>query len=164
MDWVFRDQGARGTYARLFNEGGTPFDSVLGAQGHNPSAQNALLGCRPWVESYLASLGASRDGPALGDRKLSARDCECISVIPVGANEQGRATYRVSNSCDGMKVAVRFVGDILNSTARDAFSSWGSAGLLAAGLSSEITAPELKYTSIAAVNLKNASSSYTCNF
>jgi hypothetical protein len=164
VDWVFRDKGARATYTRLFSEGRTPFDSVVGAQGHNPSAQDVLLGCRPWVETYLASLGATRNGPALGNRKLDARDCECISVIPVGANEQGRATYRVSNSCDGMNVAVRFVGDILSLSARDAFSSWGSAGLLAYGLSSEVMAPDLKYTSIATVKLKNASSSYTCNF
>jgi hypothetical protein len=158
VDWVFRDKGAKATYAGAFNRGLSPFDSVVYAQGHNPSAQRVLKACRSWVEAYLATLGASRDGPSLSDRKLGAQDCRCISVIPIGANSQGRNRYRVSNSCDAMQVSVHFIDAV------DGFSSWGSAGLLANGSSSILTVPDWKLPSIAAVQLRDAASSQSCVF
>jgi hypothetical protein len=56
VDWVFRDAGARNTFARNRGQGKAPFDSVYAAQGHNPSAQKTLAACMDWVISYLATL------------------------------------------------------------------------------------------------------------
>lgn len=165
VDWVFRDGGARGTYDRALREGRSPFESVFHAQGHNPSAQDTLTACRPWVEAYLSKLGAKPDTSPLGKRKLSAKDCRCISVEPVGRNSQGgRAIYRVTNSCDGMYVTVHFDEDNLSTTGGPALSTTADAGLLTTGQQTSIQGSGRNYTSIKGYDLENAASRYACRF
>lgn len=58
VDWVlFADAGARATYLNMRNSGLNPFDSVVGAQGHNPRVQQLLRACQVETEAYLASQG-----------------------------------------------------------------------------------------------------------
>jgi len=53
-DWVlFRDNAARLVYEARRNAGTPPFEALLFAQAHNPSAQGHLRLCRRWVEHYL---------------------------------------------------------------------------------------------------------------
>lgn len=157
VDWVFRDDGARGTFQSRIDAGHTPFESVVAAQGHNRNAQNDLNACRAWVEAYLGGSGPER---------LSREDCACVSVIPTGEiDRNGRPEYRISNnSCDVLIVSVRFIGDILQLTATPAFSSWGGTPPLSRGESATVWAPAWKFVSIDAIRIRRGSSSFACPF
>lgn len=166
VDWVFADKGAFRRFTNARDQGASAFESVISAQDHNPGVQALLRRCASWVEGYLADKGAGGPAEARNERRqLRQDDCRCISVVPMAASGQRAGpAFRVSNSCDRMTVKVRFIGDILNLTARDAFSSWANAGPLAAGEASIVSAPDWKFVSIRAVGLSNGSSSFTCNF
>jgi hypothetical protein len=164
VDWVFRDHGATGTYQRALKGGASPFQSVFEAQAHNPSAQEILLGCRAVIEAYLARLGARPDSRPLSRHQLGARDCRCISIEPVGEDHHRRAVYRVTNSCDGLLVAVQFAEDILSLTASPALSSWAHAGQLMKDMSVELTGPDRRFSMIAGVAIENAVSTHSCRF
>lgn len=159
VDWVFRDAGARATYARALQDGRTPFDSVVHAQGHNPSAQAVLRRCRGWTEAYLADIGEVGQ-----PRPLSAKDCECISVEQVRVDARRRAVYRISNSCDPMHISIRFGADILSLTGGPALSSWVRVGTLARGAEARIFAPDRKFSTMVGIALENPSSSFSCTF
>jgi hypothetical protein len=68
VDWVIAgDSGARATYERLRREGASPIAAVIGAQGHNPSAQDSIRRCMGWAVSYLGGAGHRATGGAEGD-------------------------------------------------------------------------------------------------
>ncbi|HKP22945.1 MAG TPA: hypothetical protein VJV39_03725 [Dongiaceae bacterium] len=56
IDWVFADAGATGTFARFREQGNSPMDSVIGAQAHNPHAQEMLRACAGWGANYLMAV------------------------------------------------------------------------------------------------------------
>ncbi|MEQ1715802.1 MAG: hypothetical protein ABL907_07440 [Hyphomicrobium sp.] len=171
VDWVFNDGGARSTYTRQRASGLSPFDAVVAAQGHNPNVQALLRQCQAWVDSYLLSRadlpspGAPGD-PTLSRRKLGPGDCRCISVLPTGTtNSNGMAGYRVVNTCDPLKAAVRFVGDIARLSPGYGLSSWAQAGLVGGGKEATVYAPpDWTLVSIKAVTLTSTANSHTCNF
>lgn len=69
VDWVItHDEGAKRRYGSLRREGMSPIDAVLGAQAHNPGAQDTIRFCAGWVSSYLASkgMGPGGESPAPG--------------------------------------------------------------------------------------------------
>ncbi|HEX7054100.1 MAG TPA: hypothetical protein VF211_09250 [Burkholderiales bacterium] len=82
VDWVIsRDAGARATYARLRAEGLSPIDAVIGAQGHNPHAQETLRLCAGWVSRYLAAQGMGSGGMSPAARTPGRAPSSC-SVAP----------------------------------------------------------------------------------
>jgi hypothetical protein len=84
IDWVFRDSGARQTYANGRGTGLSPFDAVLGAQGHNPHAQQTILNCRGWAQGYLAKM----DGGTTASNGGSQPSRACVSDPTVTDNYQ----------------------------------------------------------------------------
>src|SRR5262249_29957974 len=107
-----------------------------------------------------------RAGPdTLGDGRLGSQDCSCISVLPTGTQSaDGGPGYRVVNSCGAMRVAVGFIGDIGAMTPSYGLSSRADAGILGTGEERVVYAPAWSLVSIKSVNMRNASSGYTCNF
>ena len=153
VDWVFRDKGANATYQRKIQQGMSPFEAVVAAQGHNPPFQKQLRGCSTYVADYLASKGEQPNEDTLPSRKLTSKDCSCICVLPAGSR------YRVTNSCDKMKIAIQFT-DAMNTTR----TAWVSAGILGGGESSAISAPAYAIPSLQASGLRNGTSELTCRF
>lgn len=151
IDWIFRDSGARNTFLANRSEGKDAFSSAIAAQAHNPAAQRTLMECQSWATDYVNGLDPSR-GPAMPDRTLGQRDCECITIVPLGGFR-----YRVSNSCDEMRMMVRFA-DAANSTRH----AWADAGIVSGGGQSTVSAPAYEIVSISGANLKNSTSSVTC--
>ena len=158
--WVFRNAGARVTYLRNRKAGLAPLDAVIAAQAHNPNAQRSIKECG--ASARIVARFAHGAGPSnaavLSKRRLGPGDCKCISVVPTGKR------YNVSNSCDPMRVSVQFGGDILRlSPSAKAFSSWGAAGIVAAGKDFKIGAPDgWTIISINAVKISNAGGSFIC--
>jgi hypothetical protein len=65
VDWVLkRDMAARETFIQGRTKGYSPFESVVFAQGHNPSAQRELRRCQAWATNYISTL--SPPGPSGG--------------------------------------------------------------------------------------------------
>jgi hypothetical protein len=79
IDWVFADAGATGTFARFREQGNSPIDSVIGAQGHNPHAQAMLRACAGWGANYLMATygnavnGLTRPVADIGPRSSEAQ-------------------------------------------------------------------------------------------
>jgi hypothetical protein len=81
VDWVItHDEGAKRRYTSLRREGNSPIDAVLGAQAHNPSAQDTIRFCSGWVSSYLASRGMGSGG--MGAPPQTQRTPSSCSVDP----------------------------------------------------------------------------------
>ena len=77
IDWVFADAGATGTFARFREQGNSPMDSVIGAQGHNPQAQAMLRACAGWGSNYLMAIyGDAVNGLTRPVADVGPRSCE----------------------------------------------------------------------------------------
>jgi hypothetical protein len=77
VDWVFADAGATGTFARFREQGNSPIDSVIGAQGHNPHAQEMLRACAGWASNYLmAAYGNAVNGLTRPVADVGPQSCE----------------------------------------------------------------------------------------
>jgi hypothetical protein len=90
IDWVFADVGATKTFARHRQSGKSPLDSVIGAQGHNPHAQQMLRDCPSWAANYLmATYRDPVDGLTPGpDDDPDAQPSSC-SAPPAGLCSNG---------------------------------------------------------------------------
>ena len=165
LDWVFSDAGAKNTFAAARARGQSPLDAVLQAQGHNARAQQSLRDCAGWVEAQLAAKGAKRSKDDLPNRGLGQADCKCLSVLPAQTNVKG---YNVSmdTRCDSMDVAVKLAGDQggVGRIGDFPLTSVAVVGILRAGGTHFIKSPDWAIVSIKAVTLRNASSSFVCNF
>ena len=162
--WVLNNSGARATYRNLLSNGNTPFDAVVGAQGHNPKAQAILRTCQVWVKNYLLQLGPPDQNLMLSNRSLTNADCQCISVLPTGEYDwQQRQAYRVVNSCNALAVAVNFTGDIASYSPNPAgFSSVAQVGRLDTNQERRVRAPDWKVVSISSFTIKSTAGSLTC--
>ena len=79
IDWVFADAGATGTFAKFREQGNSPIDSVIGAQGHNPDAQAMLRACAGWGANYLmATYGDAVDGLTRPVTDTGPQSCEAL--------------------------------------------------------------------------------------
>lgn len=59
--WVFEDKGAKQTYEDALKSGLSKYRAVLGAQGHNPSAQSSIAAYgEARTEAYIDSLEKKR--------------------------------------------------------------------------------------------------------
>ena len=76
VDWVFTDVGATRTFQRFLADGNSPLDSVIGAQGHNPNAQQALRDCSGWVANYIGTRYAGAI-PGLRPTQVDAGSQSC---------------------------------------------------------------------------------------
>jgi hypothetical protein len=161
IEWVFRDRGAQATYDQQRGTGKSAFEAVVGAQGHNRPVQDLLRRCQAWAEAYLASYGAQGGGVTLSNRPLGESDCRCISAVPTGdVDFNGSAAYKVTNSCDGLDVSVRFTDAV---SPDGVFSSWAQAGLMGTGQERIVqVSPIYLVPSISAYSLRNAAGAYTC--
>ncbi|CDN58458.1 Hypothetical protein RG1141_PB01100 (plasmid) [Neorhizobium galegae bv. officinalis bv. officinalis str. HAMBI 1141] len=145
IDWVFRDAGARQTYARGLQQGLEPVEAIIEAQQHNPRAMNQLRGCREFISAYLNKALAPPP---------SAADCSCVSVIPAGAR------YTISNSCpESFRISAEIV-DAAN-TARRARIDVGS---IEGGESKSVTAPAFTVPSIKSTTLFRGGQSQICPY
>ena len=165
LDWVFSDAGAKNSFAAARAQGLSPLDAVLQAQRHNARAQQSLRDCAGWVEAQLAAKGAKRSKDDLPNRRLGQADCKCLSVLPAQTNVRG---YNVSmdTRCDSMDVGVKLAGDTgaVGRIGDFPLTSLASVGVLRAGGTHFIKSPDWAIVSIKAVTLRNASSSFVCNF
>jgi len=173
IDWVLSgDAGAGGTFADARANGQAPFDAVLTAQAHNAEAQRTIRRCRPWAERYIAthqqptpSQSPVGGNAGLPTRQLSANDCGCIHVVPSGyPDAAGRPSYRVSNTCDGMRVSVGFVGTSDPMGGNLIQSYVASAGVLYGNQSAVVQAPGWRLVSLSSFTLTNQSSQFICRF
>lgn len=168
IDWVLqKDAGAQAQYRKFRANGQAPVDAVISAQAHNPHAQQTIRQCRDWAARYIAGLPqpappAPPPGP-MSRRQLTRDDCRCISILPTGnPDAPGRPSYRVTNRCDLMQVAVQFKGTI-GATAGDlGFSYTADAGAVGDGGGAVVQAPAWSLISIGGYTLKNSGSSVSC--
>lgn len=87
IDWVFADAGATGTFARFREQGNSPMDSVIGAQGHNPDAQAMLRACAGWGSNYLMAIyGGAVDALTRPVTDTGPQSCE---ALPSGLCDSG---------------------------------------------------------------------------
>jgi hypothetical protein len=164
FNWVFSDAGAKNSFAAARNRGLSPLDSVIQAQAHNPRAQQTLRDCAGWVEAQLAGKGVKSSKDDLPNRRLGQADCKCLSVLPTQTSAKG---YNVSmdTRCDTMDIGVKLVGDQGVPSGALPLSSDASVGILRAGQTQFFKSPDYwSITSIKAVTLRNASSTFVCNF
>lgn len=159
IDWVFRDGGALATYSQQRQSGKSPFESVVGAQGHNPPVQSLLLGCRDTAEAYLAARGTPPVAPPPNARRPGESDCPCITVVRTGVDFQGRNSYSVKNSCAAIEVWVQ----IIDARSPGAGGNWAQLGVIGPGQARTVTAAAtFAIPSVSAYNLRNAAGNYTC--
>ena len=145
IDWVFRDAGARQTYARGLRKGLEPEEAVIEAQQHNPRAMNQLQGCRDFISAYL------NRPPTLPP---SAADCSCVSIIPGGAG------YIVSNSCP---TSFRFLVEIVDA-ANAARKTRIDVGRIEGGQSKSVNAPAFTVPSISSTTLSRGGKLQFCPY
>ena len=164
FNWVFSDDGAKNSFAAARNRGLSPLNSVIQAQAHNPRAQQTLRDCAGWVEAELAGKGVKKSKDDLPNRRLGQADCKCLSVLPSQTSTKG---YNVSmdTRCDTMDIGVKLTGDQGVPSGNLPLSSDARIGILRAGQTQFFKSPDYwSITSIKAVTLRNASSTFVCNF
>ncbi|WP_105439453.1 hypothetical protein [Neorhizobium sp. T25_13] len=145
IDWVFRDAGARQTYARGLRKGLEPEEAVIEAQQHNPRVMNQLQGCRDFISAYL-------NKPPMSPP--SAADCSCVSIIPGGAG------YIVSNSCP---TSFGFLVEIVDS-ANAARKTRMDLGSIEGGQSKSVNAPAFAVPSIGSTTLSRGGKLQFCPY
>lgn len=106
IDWVFSDSGATRTFVQNRNAGRSPYDSVIGAQGHNPHAQDMLRECAGWGSNYLiATYADAIAGFDNNEESIYPRSCQAETVGTCIACEvsctSGYEAYCQSGQSDG---------------------------------------------------------------
>lgn len=163
IDWVFRDSGAKASFADARRRAYSPLDAVIFAQRHNAHAQQTIEECANWAASYLETVAGATVSASnkvnLSNKPLGARDCRCVSVVPTNdVDFSGRRAYRVTNSCDGLLVGVQFIEKYPSNS----MTSWAEIGALGSNDEIIVRAPAYKLTSIRAVSIRNVAGSFTC--
>ena len=168
IDWVLqKDAGAQAQYRKFRANGQAPVDAVISAQTHNPHAQQTIRQCRDWATRYIAGLPQpappAPPPPPMSRRQLTRADCRCISVLPTGnPDAAGRPSYRVTNRCDLMQVAILFKGAIGSTPGDLGFSYTADAGAVGNDGAAVVQAPGWSLISIASYTLRNSGSSISC--
>ena len=161
IKWVFRDAGARLTYARNRDAGMSPLDAVVAAEGHNPHAQRTIIDCAGSASMIAQALGAGdlSNAAVLADRTLGSSDCACISVLP-----DADGSYVVKNSCDPLRVSVNFGGDLGPTPFPDMsnVSAWANAGVVSPGVDGRVRHADGIIATLRRVQIADAKHSFVC--
>lgn len=163
LEWIFSNDGAKRTFAAARSQGKAPLDAALQAQGHNAHAQQTLRDCAGWVEAQLAGRGEKRSDKDLPNRPLSQADCKCLTVQGATGGSRGY-NVNMSPTCDTMDIVLKLTGDNGGMPGGSLpLSSNARVGILRAGATKVVGAPNWSIVSLRAVTLRNASSSFVCN-